>query len=166
MQMHYRLALVAALIGGLVACGSSNNTMDPSTPTPTTGTPQALNAVSIPNIGGYGPSSFQPGAISVALNTAVTWNNMDQQEHFVQADDNTFSGDLPAGGSTSNTFKTAGSFSYHCAIHPTMTGQVTVGSSAQIAAARARASLLLLAALDGRVATYRPLGTTASSFMH
>ena len=48
-------------------------------------------------------------------------------QHTVTADDGSFDGGPLATGATfSQTFSTAGTFSYHCKIHPSMTATITV----------------------------------------
>jgi plastocyanin len=55
----------------------------------------------------------------------VTWTNNDSVAHTVTGTD--FASSQLAPGSTfSHKFTTAGSFDYHCSIHPSMTGNVTV----------------------------------------
>lgn len=72
--------------------------------------------------------AFDPPAISVAVGGEVTWTNADPAPHTVTADDGSFdSGPKDLGGTFSATFDQPGSFPYHCEIHPTMTGTVTVG---------------------------------------
>jgi plastocyanin len=71
--------------------------------------------------------AFDPGRISVKSGTKVTWKNEDPAAHTVTAKDGSFdSKPLPSGKAFVVTFGSAGSFSYHCAIHPTMTGTVNV----------------------------------------
>ena len=71
--------------------------------------------------------SFSASAITVTKGTTVTWTNNDNMTHTVTADDNSFdSGNIGNGGTFSFTFKNTGSFAYHCNIHPSMTGSVTV----------------------------------------
>ena len=82
-------------------------------------TPPAPNSVSIVNM------SFSPNSISVTSGTTVTWTNNDNMTHTVKADDGSFdSGNLGSGKSFSHTFTSAGSVTYHCSIHPSMTGKV------------------------------------------
>jgi plastocyanin len=57
----------------------------------------------------------------------VTWTNRDVIAHTSTADGGAWnSGTIAAGGTFSRTFTSAGSFPYHCAIHPGMIGTVTV----------------------------------------
>ena len=71
--------------------------------------------------------AFQPGSILVQAGDTVTWTNTGSTPHTVTADDGSVdSGPLAPGASFSHTFPTAGLFTYHCAIHPEMTGAVTI----------------------------------------
>ena len=78
-------------------------------------------AVSIANF------SFGPGTLVIPVGATVTWTNHDMTDHTVTADIGLFaSGSLASGAAFSHTFRTAGSFPYHCSIHPYMTGTITV----------------------------------------
>ena len=72
--------------------------------------------------------AFQPAALSVKVGTTVTWTNNDNASHTVtsNAGSELNSQTLSNGGTYSHTFTVPGSFSYHCAIHPSMQGSVTV----------------------------------------
>jgi plastocyanin len=71
--------------------------------------------------------SFQPAALTVSVGTTVTWTNNDSANHTVTADDGAFtSGTLGTGGTFSQTFATAGTFAYHCSLHSSMKGTITV----------------------------------------
>lgn len=76
--------------------------------------------------------SFSPASITVTVGDTVTWTNSDAQAHTATADDASFDTGTIAGsgGTGSATFATAGTFPYHCKIHPTMTGTVTVQAAA------------------------------------
>ncbi len=81
----------------------------------------APSAVAIQNF------SFQPSSITVAKGTTVTWTNRDSVNHTVTADGGTFaSGHLAQGSAFTHTFTEAGTFTYHCSIHPSMTATVVV----------------------------------------
>lgn len=76
--------------------------------------------------------AFNPASITVAPGTTVVWTNRDNVAHTVTADDGSWgSGTLAQGGMFSHTFTTAGTYAYHCAIHPGMTGSVIVTASAE-----------------------------------
>ncbi len=75
--------------------------------------------------------SFNPGQITVAPGTTVTWTNDGQAPHTVTSTDgkDLDSGTLQPGDSYTFTFKDddAGeTYAYHCEIHPQMTGSVNV----------------------------------------
>ena len=84
--------------------------------------PAASSSVSIADM------AFSPAAITVKKGTKVTWTNNDSTAHTVTADSGSgpASGNLTNGQSYSFTYDTVGTFSYHCSIHPDMTGTVTV----------------------------------------
>ena len=71
--------------------------------------------------------AFQPASLEVPAGTAVTWTNSGAAPHTVTADDGAFdSARLAPGANFSQTFGTTGTFTYHCEIHPQMTGTVVV----------------------------------------
>lgn len=71
--------------------------------------------------------AFSPSTITVSTNSTVTWTNKDAIGHTVTSDSGLFdSGTVATNGTFSHTFATAGTFTYHCKIHPTMTGSVVV----------------------------------------
>ncbi len=71
--------------------------------------------------------NFSPGVITVPVNTTVTWTNKDFWPHTVTSDDGLFdSKKLKHGKTFSYTFKTKGTFKYHCKIHDRMIAKVIV----------------------------------------
>jgi len=71
--------------------------------------------------------AFTPATITVTAGTTITWTNKDAMTHTVTSDQNWFySGNLGTGATYNNIFITAGTYTYHCAIHPSMTGTVVV----------------------------------------
>ena len=73
--------------------------------------------------------AFSPAALTVKKGTTVTWTNQGSTAHTVVENDSQSgpkSGDLNHGQSYSFTYNTVGTFNYHCSIHPSMTGTVTV----------------------------------------
>jgi plastocyanin len=74
---------------------------------------------------------FSPANVSVPAGTTVTWVNEGNVPHTVTSDDGQFdSGVLMPGDSYTVMFKGQGTITYHCAIHPSMTGSVSVGTPA------------------------------------
>src|SRR5829696_4563345 len=71
--------------------------------------------------------SFDPGQITVAPGTTVTWTNEGPSPHTTTADDGSWdSGTLQQGEDFSFTFDEPGTYTYHCSIHPDMTASVKV----------------------------------------
>jgi plastocyanin len=71
--------------------------------------------------------AYSPEPVTIQVGGKVTWINRDSAPHTATADDGSFdTGDLEEGKLKSQSFKTPGSFSYFCAIHPDMTGTVEV----------------------------------------
>ncbi|KQV74084.1 hypothetical protein ASC61_03150 [Aeromicrobium sp. Root344] len=75
---------------------------------------------------------FTPASLTVAVGDTVKWTNMDTAPHTVTVTSGPVkfnSGNLSKGQSFSYTFKTPGTYSYYCAVHPDMTAKVTVTGS-------------------------------------
>jgi plastocyanin len=71
--------------------------------------------------------AFSPNAITVQAGSTVTWVNNDSVPHTATGDNGEFdTGSIAPGGSATITFDTAGTFAYHCTIHPNMTASITV----------------------------------------
>src|SRR5215203_5224580 len=74
---------------------------------------------------------FSPAKIAVEPGTTVTWVNLGRHPHTVTSFDGQFdSGTLWPGESYSVKFIGHGALGYYCAIHPSMTGSVGVGTPA------------------------------------
>jgi plastocyanin len=83
--------------------------------------PPAAASVSIRNM------AFNPASLSVTAGATVTWTNSDTTIHTVTADDaSSNSGNIAIGATYSKVFNSAGTFSYHDALHPEATGKVVV----------------------------------------
>jgi len=115
MRIHFVLAI--SLLAFSVACSDS-----PSSPTP------AGTAVSIVSgASGLTTTAYAPNPITVAVGGTVTWKNNDSVTHTSTANGGAWnSGNMAPGASFSTTFSSAGSFQYHCTIHPGMVGTITV----------------------------------------
>ena len=73
---------------------------------------------------------FEPSEAAIQPGDTITWTNNGNHPHTVTADDGSFdSGTLQPGESFSHTFWNPAMVPYHCSIHPSMTGSVSVGQS-------------------------------------
>ncbi len=116
------IALLAAVAAATFsfACGSSSSSpAAPSGPAPD---------VTIQIQGDRGSSSYAPNPTTMRVGQSVAWHNADSIAHDSTQDSGRFqTGTLNAGAtSTAITMSTAGTFTYHCTIHPGMVGTITV----------------------------------------
>jgi hypothetical protein len=74
--------------------------------------------------------AFGPSRVKVAMGSKVTWVFQDATTHTATSDDRLFDTGPAASGATRNVlFRSAGSYRYHCTLHPMMVGKVTVPMS-------------------------------------
>jgi plastocyanin len=67
--------------------------------------------------------------INAKVGDVITWTNNDSVAHKVGLDDGscTMGANIaPSGGTASLVFTKAGTYPFHCTIHPTMTGTITI----------------------------------------
>ena len=113
--------------------------------------------------------AYSPASVSVSVGDTVTWTNNDAGvPHTVTSDTpGVFdSGNMATGATFSKTFTAAGTFTYHCNIHPSMTGTVVVAAVA--AATNTPAATATTAAPTATTAaatptTAAPTATTAAA---
>ena len=72
---------------------------------------------------------FQWGPVSAKVGDVITWTNSDSADHRVGLDDGscTMSGNIAgSGGKASLVFSVAGTYPFHCTLHPSMKGTITI----------------------------------------
>jgi plastocyanin len=95
-------------------------TPKPPTPTPT---PTTVNVTIIDN----GSFAFSPQTLNIRVGITIIWKNNTTVPHTVTSDNGVFnSGTISPGGTFSLIFTQAGTFAYHCNIHPFMTASIIV----------------------------------------
>ncbi len=120
--MKLQLGVLAGLIGLTVSC-SSYSPSSPSGGTDVTGTPVSI----VRQASTLTTTAYAPSPISIAAGETITWTNNDVVEHTSTGDDASWnSGTIAPGAHFSRMFPSAGTFVYHCTIHPGMVGTVTV----------------------------------------
>jgi plastocyanin len=76
---------------------------------------------------GITSSAFSPATVTIATTNAVKWTNKDKVNHQVIANNGAFASPIIAAGHAwTHTFNTAGTYKYHDALHPSLTGKVVV----------------------------------------
>ena len=71
--------------------------------------------------------AFSPASVTVGLGEPVTWTFQDAIAHTSTSDQGFWDSGTKSGGATySRAFTSAGTFAYHCTIHPMMRGKVAV----------------------------------------
>jgi len=76
------------------------------------------------NIQGF---AFNPDSLKVSMGTIIRWTNLDAASHTSTSDVGLWdSGTLNSNDQYLRVFDSAGSFPYHCAIHPSMTAKIIV----------------------------------------
>jgi plastocyanin len=132
MKTKISLIFVALLL--LAACGPKAGSTPAGTLPPIQSTatqPSAINT-SAPTASGTTEVTiqgfaFSPAALTIKVGTTVKWTNQDSAGHTVTADDNSWgSGNLAQGSSYTFTFANAGTYAYHCGVHPSMKATITV----------------------------------------
>ncbi len=127
MKKYLLLLTLALIVAPLVAAGcASPTTTSPSPSAATsTGTTQSSYLVVVPQAGP--PYAFQPSALTVPRGASVTWRNDGSVPHQPVSDTGVFSApSLNPGQTYTYQFNQTGTYPYHCAIHPYMTGTITV----------------------------------------
>jgi plastocyanin len=72
-------------------------------------------------------TAFSPASVTIKTGDAVKWSNTDTKAHQVVANNGAFaSPTIAAKHVWTRTFNTAGTFKYHDALHPALTGKVVV----------------------------------------
>ena len=117
-----RLAIVSIGVSIIVsACGSDSSS-------PTAPAPSAAADVTVTIQGNNTINSYAPNPVTVRVGQTIAWRNADSITHTATQDSGGFNtGTIAAGAiSAATMMNTAGTFPYHCTIHPGMVGTVSV----------------------------------------
>lgn len=130
-QLVRLTAAVVVLFG--IALASTCSDSNPANPTPPTnpgggGGNGAPADLVITITGMNGNQSYSPNPATVRVGQRVAWRNADSQAHTATANGGAFNTGVIGVNVTSApiTMNNAGSFPYHCTLHPDMVGTLTV----------------------------------------
>ena len=108
----------ALAIVAVFGCNNSKSPTYPNNPPPTSSHHHAVA------IQGF---AFSPSSLTIAVGDTVVWTNDDSAAHTVTSDSGSeLNGSVGHGESYQHIFAAAGSYPYHCTVHPSMHGSVTV----------------------------------------
>jgi plastocyanin len=124
------LAVLAAAALPFVSCGGGGGGGGVTNPPPPSGgggggtPPDVIITIVAEN----GSMSFSPNPANVTRGQRVAWRNSAGQVHTATQNSGSFDTGNIDSGSQSNgiAMDTAGSFAYHCAVHPAMVGTLNV----------------------------------------
>jgi plastocyanin len=118
------LIVTVAAVSAVAMASCSDDADIPSTSDVNASVPVSTATVKITSEG------FDPDSATVQAGEAVTFENDDDQDHRVVADDDTFNtGTMKPGESTVVLFNEAGTVKYADALDPSRTGQIEVTPS-------------------------------------
>jgi plastocyanin len=117
------LSSIAALLSLGIGCGSSSTSPSGSTSAQGPGIDFTININ-----GDRGSSSYAPSPLTMRVGQVVNWHNLDSIEHTATLEGTFDSGKIAAFSAHDNavTMSKAGTFAYHCTIHPGMVGTIVV----------------------------------------
>ncbi|MGH9136578.1 MAG: cupredoxin domain-containing protein [Acidimicrobiales bacterium] len=120
---------------GLAACGDDDEEADDAETTESAGDDQEGTTSAPAEEEGDAAAgvtaegfAFSPGEITVTAGSEVSFTNADGVTHTLTADDDSFDTGNVGGGETATLTAPAepGDYDYHCEIHSSMTGTLTV----------------------------------------
>lgn len=93
----------------------------------TAAVPDAKTKKTVKIITKNGTFTFSPKTLKIKVGTTVTWKNLTMAPHTSTSDTGVWdSGIIQPGGKFSFKFTTAGTFTYHCNVHPFMMAKIIV----------------------------------------
>ena len=115
------VAVALLAVGVFGACSGPKTSSAPAAPAAQARVTIVSDAATI--------GAFTPPSLTVSVGQTVAWVFRDANPHTVTADDDSFTsprGGLANGKTYSHAFDKAGTYKYHCFIHPQMLGTVVV----------------------------------------
>ena len=116
----------AAVVAAVAACGGSSST--PPAATASVGSAGANIGAATVKISATDQLKFSPTSVTAHVGDVIEWTNTGTVTHTVTFDSQPSLSDpsLNASGTWEVRFNAAGTYAFHCTIHPGMTGTLTV----------------------------------------
>lgn len=120
--MPKRIMLLVGLVAGALLLAACSGSSSDETTTTADAPARDDGEVSIEDF------AFGPNDITVSVGDTITWTNNEASiSHTTTSDEGIWNSDLlKPGDSFEQTFTEAGTFTYFCSIHPSMTASITV----------------------------------------
>ena len=131
-QINLKVPESIAASGDIPVTAQLGGTASPETSLISVTVPQIVPEPPAPSPGSFAEMinnfAFAPNPLTITAGSKVTWTNQQGGvPHTVVSDSGSFSSPLLSDGATySVTLNTPGTYTYHCSIHPFMTGTITV----------------------------------------
>ena len=121
-----RLAVGSIAVLALAAC--SSGAAATGTPGAAAGDPCSKSAAAGTVQAGVADFAFAPATVTAKVGDVITWTNAGPASHTVTLDDHPAcdTGTIASGSTGSLTFSAAGSYPFHCTIHSSMKGTITI----------------------------------------
>ena len=123
-----RFAVGIIAVVALAACSSSGGAGATATSGAAAGDPCATSTASGTVTAGIKDFEFDPTAVTAKVGDVITWTNNGPAGHTVTVDSAPAcdTGTVAAGATGSLTFSVAGTYPFHCKIHSSMKGTITI----------------------------------------
>lgn len=133
MSRRLLLALGSSAILAVAACSSGGSSAAPAdTPATASEAPAAGGACTTTDAAGtvavtIEGFAYSPGSISASVGDVIAFTNKDAASHTATLDDGSCdTGGIAADATGALTFSAAGTYPFHCTIHPDMTGTIEI----------------------------------------
>lgn len=128
--VHRLASLSAALILAACSGGSGSPTTAPSAggPGATTAAAPCADSTGTTVVQATVSNNTWSQPVNAKVGDVITWSNSDGVPHKVALDDGScqMSANIAGGGSKSLVFTVAGTYPFHCSVHPSMKGTITI----------------------------------------
>jgi len=125
MHRFARLTVAAIAVAALAACSSGGGTANGTPGAAGSGCTKSTSTGTV--AAAIKDFEFTPTAVTAKVGDVITWTNNGATQHNPTLDDGSCQTDPINGGATGSlAFSKAGTFPFHCAIHPSMKGTITI----------------------------------------